>query len=342
MEIPFDEKHQLCDKLQIENGQIQRKQAEQNGQAAAQKTYLPGDPRIQLTDTNIGQCLQAELMTVELNKLAPYLWLMTTQSSKNISPLTEQLVRGRKLIVSENPGLHLVWVHDRVFLKPLPEYLLSHIFWEHYLVSADSPIEESARRDLLKAARGFVRSYAYLIQHKSDFALAKQDETLLIPKNISYADFVAFIDRCTVDNALVSPRYHFGELRLTRLNFWCRIFLFKSVYQKVEWQYGAYFAQYYAPVLFVFAVFSLLTSAMQVVLAAQAILESDDSSLTFARVSRGFSLFTILFVACVIAALLIALINLVSREAIFALQDLFRPKGQQINPDQENQVGRNH
>ena len=26
--------------------------------------------------------------------------------------------------------LHLVWIHDRIFIKPLPRHLLSYEFWE--------------------------------------------------------------------------------------------------------------------------------------------------------------------------------------------------------------------
>src|SRR6266480_5198937 len=256
-ETPFGPNHELCHQLEVNGAEIRRRHPKPNAAA-----NLPGEPRIQLTDSEIGERLKAELMTEVLNQLAPHLWLMTTQSSENISSLTDQVVRGREITVTENPGLHLVWIYHRVFIKPLPKYLLSHAFWEYYLLSKYSPIKESVRKDLLQAALGFLRSYAYLIRHKSDFTLATQEKTRLIPKNISYSDFVNFINRFKVADELVSLRYHFGELRLRRLNFWCKVFLFESTYHPVEWEYGAYFAQYYAPMLFIFAVFSLLMSAM--------------------------------------------------------------------------------
>jgi hypothetical protein len=307
--------------------------------APAQATAtLPGDPRLGLLDSDIGEKLDAEFMTPVLNKLAPRLWLMTTQSSENIEPLTEQLVRGRKVVISEKPGLHLVWINNRVFLKPLPKYLLSHAFWEYYLVKPNPHIPSDLQMKLHQAARGFLRSYACLIKHESDFVLATQEKTRLIPKGIEFADFVKFILLCkaNIGDDDVSPRYHFGELRLTRLNFWCRIFLLKATYQKVEWQYAAYFAHYYAPILFVFALFSLLISAMQLVLAVRTILEPNDAWLVFARVGRGFALFTIFVVASVIGALLLIFAVFVLRETIYALEDLAtkRTKG-----DQENQAG---
>ncbi|CEF76373.1 hypothetical protein SNK03_004331 [Fusarium graminearum] len=147
MTVPFLKQNELCHVLSVNDCRIFSDIKEEDEHTQ----YLPGDPRIQLTDPNIGSRLQAEFVTEDLDKMAPHLWLMSTQSSSNISPLTEQITRGRRLIVTENPGLHLVWIHDRVFLKPLPEYLFSHAFWEYYLVSSHSPIEAPFRQMLLKA-----------------------------------------------------------------------------------------------------------------------------------------------------------------------------------------------
>jgi len=179
---PFAEENQLCHDLKIENSQILAAEAagppmaENPGgdiahqgaetvhpAAPAPALRLPGDPRIGLLDSHIGTQLGAEFMTPDLNKLAPHLWLMTTQSSENIESLTEQLVRGREVVVSEKPGLHLVWINNRVFLKPVPRYLLSHAFWEYYLVQPNTHIPSDLQMDLLQAARGFLRSYAYLV-----------------------------------------------------------------------------------------------------------------------------------------------------------------------------------
>lgn len=334
---PFSAGHELYGGLEIVQSTIQRRSAHAHpatgaNQAALQhavatkKTHLPGDPRVELGDPDIGTHLQEELMTDDLNMLAPHLWLVAKQDSEHISSLTDQIVRGRTITITEKPGLHLVWVSGRVFVKPLPKYLLSHAFWQHYLVSAHSPIAEPMREQLAQAARGFLRSYAYLVQHKSDFVLATQEETRLIPEGITFTDFIRFIARCRVSDKHVSPRYHFGELRLTRLNFWAKFILFKSHYHKVEWQYGAYFARFYGPILFIFAVFSLLLSAMQVVLAVQTIITSDNSWLTFAKASRGFSVFTVFFIACITASLLFMLTALFANELIFALHDLYRKK----------------
>ncbi|KAF7538747.1 hypothetical protein G7054_g2677 [Neopestalotiopsis clavispora] len=275
-EVAFKKEDQLCDKLKISNGQISSVSSPTpssssgshvNGPSQATKSAaLPGDPRIELHDADISIYLKEELLTEDLNKLAPHIWLMATQKSGSISSLTEQLARGRKIVISHKPGLHLVWVKNRVFLKPLPEYLLSDAFWQYYLLEENEFIDEDQQMEIAKAARGFLRSYTYLIQRKSDFVLATQDKTRLIPEGIEFEDFIRFVKGCKIDDDGVSPRYQFGELRLNRLNFWTRIFLRKATYYKVEWEYGAYFAQFYAPLLFIFAVVSLLLSSMQVVL----------------------------------------------------------------------------
>ncbi|OTA62399.1 hypothetical protein K449DRAFT_382390 [Hypoxylon sp. EC38] len=345
--VPFEESHELCKELEIDEDttEIRPKAAEATrtdaspGQVITPNNILPGEPRVELTDPNIYEILQEELMTRSLNKLAPHFWLMTTQRSNNIRPLTEQLIQGRAIALTEMPGLHLVWVNGRVFVKPLPKYLLSYAFWKHYLVSAKSPIQQVHREELLQAALGFLRSYAYLIQHESDFRLAtKEEKTRLIPEGVSYADFAAFIVRFKVDDKFVSPRYQVGELRLARLNFWSKVLLFKRSYYPVKWEYAAYFAQFYAPLLFAFAMFSLLMSAMQLVLAVRTVLEPSDSWLLFARAARGFALFTVFIVAFVIASLLLVLVVLVGQEIYYASKDLYskNKRGSTLR-DQENQ-----
>ncbi|KAH8730326.1 hypothetical protein GQ44DRAFT_701175 [Phaeosphaeriaceae sp. PMI808] len=77
---------------------------------------------------HMGHFLEKELCSKDLEIMAPRLWIMTTLSSANIKPLHRQLVKGREIIVTEEPRLHLVWIHNRIFIKPLPHYLLSQAF----------------------------------------------------------------------------------------------------------------------------------------------------------------------------------------------------------------------
>ncbi len=335
--IPFTPELELCRKLCTSpDGRMIERVAKQTHLAdnvspespfGAEKLWLPGQPRIGLRDPYIGLYLKSELNTPRLNVLAPRLWLVAKQDSTHISSLTHQIVRGRQIVVTENPELHLVWIYDRVYIKPIPQYLLSHAFWHYYLMSKASPIQDDQERfDLSQAARGFLRTYSHLIQHKSDFDLAMSEKHRLLPKRIRFSELIFFIAACqksTVDSD-VSPRYHYGELRLTRLNFWSKVFLHHITFHKVHGQYGAHFAQYYGPILFVFGVLSVALNAMQVILAGQQFLGQGSASIVFDQMSWGFSIFALALTTVLIAYLLAEITMLFVRELFFALKDLFR------------------
>jgi hypothetical protein len=103
--------------------------------------------------------LHEELSCAVLDELYPYLDLFARKSSHNIDPIHRQLQKGRRIVLTEDPGLHLVWNRGIVYIKPLPPYLLSHSFWNEHL----DPVSPHRA-----AALGFVRSYARLIRHHSD------------------------------------------------------------------------------------------------------------------------------------------------------------------------------
>jgi hypothetical protein len=71
-----------------------------------------------------------------------------------------------------------------------------------------------------------------------------------------------------VDDAAVSKRYCYGELRLTRLNLYAPLLLHKFHFEQVHGQYRDFFRQLYGPILFAFAVVSTILNSMQVALAA--------------------------------------------------------------------------
>ncbi|KAL8775927.1 MAG: hypothetical protein Q9213_008433, partial [Squamulea squamosa] len=64
----------------------------------------------------------------------------------------------------------------------------------------------------------------------------------------------------------MSPRHNnYGELRLGRLNFWAKIVLHRFDFQKVQmhYVYNTYLVRFYGLLLFIFAFFSVVLSAMQ-------------------------------------------------------------------------------
>lgn len=292
---------------------------------SADMEHLPGEPRILLMDEQMGAYLFKEFTTAELDQMEPYMGWMASQDSSHISSLTKQIVRGRKIVITEEPRLHLVWYYDQIFIKPIPEYLLSHAVWEFYLTSEGSPVKD--REKILRAVCGFMRSYGYLVRHASDFALATKEEHRLIPERITYSEFIRFIKGFeNIRDENVSPRWGYGELRLSRLNLWSKILLTKFTYQKMHGQYGAQFAQFYGPILFVFAIISIVLSAMQVAISVQPLDEAKISWKTFAYISRVFAIATIVCTVCISMGIGILLFAMLFREGKFALKAWFRKR----------------
>jgi hypothetical protein len=253
---PFSKPNQLVRDLDPQTG-------------ASSCITLPGQPSILLNDLSLTrQCLEDDLWAQDLESIAPHLWIMTTLSSANVNPLHHQRVKGREIVVTEDPRLHLVWIHDRIFVKPIPRYLLSHAFWETHLDQKLGSLGDG-QSSLRAAATGFLRTYRYLIRHESDFHIAQQDHLRLVPSDVDWPSFCRFAgDLRHIKDAAVSRRYYFGELRLTRLNFYAPLLLRKFHFEQVHGQYGDYFARLYGPILFVFAVVSTALNSMQVALAA--------------------------------------------------------------------------
>ncbi|KAH7109610.1 hypothetical protein B0J11DRAFT_544875 [Dendryphion nanum] len=257
--------------------------------AASPAASLPGHPCILLDDSGpMKKFLGKEFCSPDLEIMAPHLWIMTTLSSANINPLHRQRVKGREIIVTEEPRLHLVWIHNRIFIKPLPRYLVSQKFWEMYLDEGSDRLGES-RINICKAANGFLRTYRYLIQHESDFHIAQQDSLRLVPRDMTWEHFcklTAELDH--ISDSDVSKRYNYGELRLTRLNFYAPLLLRKFHFEHLHGQYGDFFGRLYGPILFVFALISIILNSMQVALSAEQLVTSHWESIWYT--SRSFSM----------------------------------------------------
>lgn len=61
-----------------------------------------------------------------LNKLHQYLWLAGRPTCARA--LNQQKMIERQIVITEQAGMHLVWHESRMFLKPLPDYLLDYQF----------------------------------------------------------------------------------------------------------------------------------------------------------------------------------------------------------------------
>ncbi|KAH6973906.1 hypothetical protein EDB80DRAFT_833235 [Ilyonectria destructans] len=154
-------------------------------------------------------------------------------------------------------------IHDRIFIKPLPRYITSYAFWRDYLcIEAGSGGLECIRR----AALGYLRTYYHLVKYESDLCIAQDPSLYLVPPDITWEQFCDFTSSLgDIADRDVSLRYAYGEIRLMRLNLYAPLLLGKSHFQRVEHQYGMYFARFYGPILFVIGIMSVVLSGLQVV-----------------------------------------------------------------------------
>ncbi|EFW19762.1 hypothetical protein D8B26_007944 [Coccidioides posadasii str. Silveira] len=316
MEPPFPKECQLSTAFDPDPHRVASEPSAKN---------LPGYPDISLQDQNgLLNFLEKEYCSVDLDRMAGRLWWMSKQDSANISPLHRQFVKGRTIIVTEDPKLHLVWIRDRIFVKPLPRYLTSYNFWRRYLGNEAVCTPWSRYSSVRKAALGYLRTYFYLVRSESDFYVA-QDPTLhLVPKAITWEQFCSFTTNLGgISNQDVSERYAYGEIRLTRLNFYAPFLLGKSHFQRVEYQYSEYFARFYGPTLFLIGVASVVLSALQVALAVQQV-DPVPNGRALLAASLWSSITMILCFFAVLIILFCLFIYKVSKEWKYAIQDRLR------------------
>ena len=289
---------------------------------------LPGMPRLKLEQNSFGSEIAKELLTTDLNVLQPQLWLVATQKSSHIAALHDQIVRGRNIVITEKPGLHCVWNEDRVFIKPMPRWLMSHAWWKFVKRSSEGlgPPGNCDWEAIYRAALGFTRSYYHLVIHESDFDLAQHHK--LIPRDITLKDFQNFIDAFgDVQDASVSLRYTFGDLRLSRLNWLAKSHLGRLHYHKIHRQYHTYFSRFYGPLLFLFGIFTVVLDAMQVTIgSSSAAVDQGGGWNSVTNICRWFSIITILVVISIIILLLSMLSYRIIRELVYALKDILRLK----------------
>lgn len=77
-------------------------------------------------------CLDNELNPRRLTKIYDYLWLAGLPMPPR--PLHYQRAASREIVIVERIDMHLVWEPNKIYIKPLPRYLLSHKFWRENLV----------------------------------------------------------------------------------------------------------------------------------------------------------------------------------------------------------------
>jgi len=244
--------------------------------------------------------MHLELDLSRLNTVHKHLWLAGL--TRPARPLHRQELIGRTITITEQADLHLVWLKQQMFIKPLPPFLLHYDSWT--TLCADPVLHEYAC--------GLLYSYTWLVSRESD--LRRAHSIGLLSTDITWEKWTAFVkdffSRADVEHPRsINQRYRYGELRLTRLNWIfrvrsmkeCSIRAFKTgFFQGPDW-YTQFLHENFGWLLGVFFYITIVLNAMQVGLATDRLSKND----TFENASYGFSAFAILVPVGVIVLVLL-------------------------------------
>jgi hypothetical protein len=262
--------------------------------------------------------LEKELSFARLNDIHEHLWLAGRPIPAR--PLNYQVASSRSITITEDIHLHLVLEPGRMFIKPLPRYLLSSAFWTEHLVClhqqnhcscstnqnshSGNPLVNAniqcKRRELYKCAYGLLLTYTSLIQYESDYHIAKDQH--LLPDGVEWESWRKLswelLQHSPLNTSRANKRYQFGELRLGRLNKIIRVRGlagrgFEDLVRGYRLGYATYNQQlngFLTPILAATAYILLVLTAMQVGLGTNTL----QKSLLFQRASYGFTVFSII------------------------------------------------
>lgn len=161
-----------------------------------------------------------ELDLGRLHRVMHWLWLCGRTVPPR--PLHQQLLLERRIVITESLDLHLTWGKDRMFLKPLPRWLIQRATWDQHLHNRTQPsaANQGSIRTTRSSALGFLLSYVALIRYENDFYIAKQN--YLIPPELTWASWKILVceilQRGSRLRSQVADRFIYGELRLSRLD----------------------------------------------------------------------------------------------------------------------------
>jgi hypothetical protein len=244
--------------------------------------------------------LENDLNLERLNAIHGHLWMCGRPF--NARALHRHILLNRKLVLTEQADLHLLYYSDILMVKPLPTYILCKEVWNDYLTK---------KKSLHESACGLLLSYIWLVRSPHDFQIAMDKKQQLLPSGITWLEWKRIVDE-TLD--YIDPdslqfchrRYQFGELRLGRINRIYRLnprFILKHFVRGYLYGYNRYepfLQRNVAWVLAASVLFSLVLSAMQVGIG----LPSLQQNLAFTRASFGFVIFSCILAGAVIAFVL--------------------------------------
>lgn len=236
------------------------------------------------------------------------LWLIAVHGAPR--SLYYQKFLRREIVITEELDLHLVWAKSKIFVKPIPDFLLNYEFWETH-ISCDPQLQ--------RAACGLLYSYCGLIRFGHDLQVAK--ECHLINGNLDYRSWSEFA-RTILPNLnahTMDTRFQYGEMRLHRLDtiYRCSIggFSLSGIFQgfphALTESYVPYMEQYNNAVS-AFGVIVIVLSAFNLSLSAR----SGGPNPDLQQAAYGFAIFAMILCATLIG-LFIVLPLLSSLAAIY-------------------------
>ena len=218
-------------------------------------------------------------------------------------PLYKQKLLNREILVTEQIDIHLLWTAYRIFIKPLPEFLMDYDFWTKNLCRNEKHH---------KNACGLIHSYTWLVCYPSDLKIAKDHG--LLPDWITWTQWLMFtraflnaFDHEDLSN--FNERYTYGELRMDRIN-WIYRLTFRNFMRGYEYRYNrfsVFLRLNFAWLAVVFLYITVVLSAMQVGLSTDRL----KGSSRFQDASYGFTVFSILTPLIVVAFIAFVLMVLV-------------------------------
>lgn len=239
--------------------------------------------------------LEKELGLGRLSGLSTKLWIAGRPLPPR--PLHYQRLLGREIVIAERMDLHLVWSTGRIYIKPIPRFLLEPNFWSRYLLCYGHNCTETTSMAcdyprLWKSALGFMFSYAALICHESDFLLAKEKH--LLPEEVEWADWRLFVEEIGIKHIYkhIDSRFHYGELRLSRLDKLQYLASGMSLRAYMpHWnRYEDFFRDQFAWLASTAMYIAVVLAAMQVGLATRYLADND----AFHAASYAFTMFAVL------------------------------------------------
>lgn len=253
-------------------------------------------------------CVEKELGLGWLTDGHRWLWMAGRPIPPH--PLHDQLLLSREIFVTERMGIHLTWTTGRIFLKPIPRYLLEPRFWTEYLSCVPAcecagDDRDCSRRVLWKSALGFLFSYAALISHETDFCIAQEKH--LLPLDASWRAWRIFVKELNIERIyhIIDRRFIYGELRLSRLKVmyvvYNRLIPIGSSHKKDE--HALFHGQngYFTPLVGLTICIAIILLAMQVGLATKSFADND----SLQSLSYGFTLFSIIAALLVITFIIL-------------------------------------